>query len=131
MVKLLRALPLLLLLTACRKKPDVRLKVLSGATTIVAPGAQAIPDSIIVIAGTKIRSVGMRKDIPVTGAADRTDFGGEWIVPAEGARIAVDETANLIILKHPPNGVTPANPSDISARIDAGEWQVPKTNNRP
>jgi len=129
MVKLLRALPLLLLLTTCRKKPDVRLKVLSGATTIVAPGAQPIPDSIIVIAGSKIRSVGMRKDIPVTGAADRTDFGGEWIVPAEGARIAVDETANLIILKHAPNGVTPATPSDISARIKAGEWEVP--NNRP
>jgi hypothetical protein len=128
-VKLLHALPLLILLTACKKQPAVQLKVLSGATTIVAPGAQPIQNSIIVIAGSKIRSVGLQKDIPVKGPADRTDFGGEWIVPAEGARIAVDETANLIILKHAPNGVTPASPSDISARIKAGEWEVPS--NRP
>jgi hypothetical protein len=113
-----------LLLAACQK-PDVRLKVLIGATTIVAPGAQPIDDSIVIIAGTKIRSVGMRKDIPVPQASDRTDLAGEWIVPAEGARIAVDETANLLILKHAPLGVAPANPADIGARIEAGEWKMP------
>ena len=52
-------------LAGCQKQPTVRLKVLIGATTIVAPGAQPIEDSIVVIAGEKIRSVGMRKDVPV------------------------------------------------------------------
>src|SRR5580692_4327399 len=96
----------LLLLAGCQnqKKPDVRLKVLIGATTIVAPGAQPIEDSIIVIAGSRIRSVGMRKDVPVPQASDRTDLTGAWIVPAKGARIAVGETANLVILHHTPNG---------------------------
>jgi hypothetical protein len=131
MTRLCVALCLFFVLVSCQKKKKVHLTVLSGATTIVAPGAQPIEDSVIVIAGSKIRSVGFRKDIPVTEAADRTDLGGEWVVPAEGSRIAVDEQANLLILKHAPNGVTPASRADVSARIQAGEWEVPKTNTRP
>ena len=95
----------------------------AGLALDIIPGGQ-------VIAGSKIRSVGFRKDIPVTEAADRTDLAGEWVVPAEGSRIAVDEPANLLILKHAPNGVIPASPSDVSARIKAGEWEVPKSNTR-
>ena len=71
------ALIVLLLLSGCRTKPAVKLKVLIGATTIVAPGAQPIEDSIIVIAGDKIQSVGMRKDVPVPQASDRTDLAGD------------------------------------------------------
>ena len=113
-----------LLLAGCQKKPDVRLKVLIGATTIVAPGAQPIQDSIIVIEGNRIRSVGMRKDIPVPQASDRTDLTGAWVVPEKGARIAIDEPANMIVLHHAPNGIDAANPADIGAHIVNGEWQV-------
>jgi hypothetical protein len=112
------------LLAACRKKPDFTLKVLIGGTTIVAPGAEPIEDSVVIISGRKIRSVGMRKDIPVPQASDRTDLTGEWIVPAEGSRIEAGETANLVILRHAPNGVSPAAPADVGARIVAGEWKV-------
>ena len=118
------ALIILLLLAGCQTKPPVKLKVLIGATTIVAPGAQPIQDSIIVIAGDKIRSVGMRKDVPVPQASDRTDLTGEWVVPAKGSRIAVDETANLIVLHKAPNGIDPASPADAGARIVAGEWET-------
>jgi hypothetical protein len=114
----------LILLAGCQKKPDVRLKVLIGATTIVAPGAQPISDSIIVIAGNKIRSVGMRKDVPVPQSSDRTDLTGAWVVPTQGARIAVDEPANMIVLHHAPKGIEAANPADVGARIVAGEWQL-------
>lgn len=118
-----------LLLAACHKTPGIananeRLKVLIGATTIVAPGEPPIEDSIIVIGGTKIRSVGMRREVPVPQASDRTDLTGEWIVPAEGARIAVGETANLIVLKHAPRGIAPATPADLGASIVAGEWKI-------
>jgi hypothetical protein len=115
---------ILLLLAGCQKKPEVRLKVLIGATTIVAPGAQPIADSIIVIAGSRIRSVGLRKDVPVPQASDRTDLTGAWIVPAKGSRIGVDEIANLTVLHHAPNGIDPANPADVGARIVAGEWRL-------
>jgi len=117
--------PALLLLAGCQKQ-DARLQVLIGATTIVAPGAQPIRDSVVVIAGSKIRSVGERKDIPVPQASDRTDLTGEWIVPAEGARIAVDEPANMLILRQAPAGAEPAHPTDIGARIVNGEWQAVK-----
>lgn len=114
----------LLPLAGCQQGPKVQLKVLIGATTIVAPGAQPIDDSIVIIAGSRIRSVGPRKDIPVPQASDRTDLTGAWLVPAEHARIAAGETANLIVLHHMPNGIEPASPADIGARIVAGEWQL-------
>jgi hypothetical protein len=117
-----------MLLAACQKHDagieGARLKVLIGATTITGPGAAPIQDSIIIISGSKIQSVGARKDVPVPQASDRTDLTGAWIVPAEGAQIERGETANLVILHHPPNGAQPSNASDASSRIVAGEWQV-------
>lgn len=118
-----------LTLVSCGKKPGVtnmndRVKVLIGGTTIVAAGDAPIDDSIVVIAGSKIRSVGMRKDIPVPQNSDRTDLTGEWIVPADGSRIEAGETANMLILKHAPNGIEPAAPTDRSSRIVAGEWKI-------
>jgi hypothetical protein len=122
-------LVLVTLLAGCGKKPGVtnmndRLKVLIGATTIVAAGDAPIEDSIVVVAGTKIRSVGTRKDVPVPQNSDRTDLTGEWIVPAEGSRIEAGEIANLLILKHAPNGIEPAAEADRGARIVAGEWKI-------
>jgi hypothetical protein len=119
---------ILLLLAGCQKH-DVgiqgsRLKVLIGATTVIAPGAPPIEDSIVIISGSRIQSVGARKDVPVPQASDRTDLTGAWIVPADGSRIERGETANLVILHHRPNGIDPASASDASSRIVAGEWQV-------
>jgi hypothetical protein len=118
------ALILLLLPGACEKKPAVRLKVLIGATTIVSPGAQPIADSMIVIAGSKIQSVGKRTDVPVPPASDRTDLTGSWIVPAKGSRIAVNETANLVILHHAPTGNDVPAPGETTTSIVAGEWKI-------
>jgi hypothetical protein len=114
---------LALLLAGCQKHDvgihGARLKVLIGATTITEPGVPPIQDSIVIISGSKIQSVGARKDVPVPQASDRTDLTGSWIVPADGSRIEPGETANLIILHHPPNGT-----DDGGSRIVAGEWQV-------
>jgi hypothetical protein len=116
-----------LFLMACQKSGDkVIVKVLIGATTVTTPYAPPLEDSIIVIAGSKIRAVGLRKDIPVPQASDRTDLAGQWIVPSQGSKIEAGETANLMILDHAPKGVTPASPSDVGALIVAGEWQAPK-----
>jgi hypothetical protein len=121
---LLLAMLIPVVFAACHKKPDFTLKVLIGGTTVTAPGEQPIEDSVVVISGKKIRSVGARRDVPVPQASDRTDLAGEWIVPAEGSRVEAGEIANLLILKHAPNGVTPAEPADVGARIVAGEWKV-------
>lgn len=113
--------PVFVLLAGCQKKLEAPVKVLIGGTTIVSEGATPIEDSIVIIAGTKIRSVGMRKDVPVPQASDRTDLTGEWVVPAAGATIAPGANANLLILKHAPNG----NTTDATARIVDGEWKLP------
>lgn len=113
-----------LLVAACSKQPDFTTKVLIGGTTITAPGAAPIEDSIIVIKGTKIRDVGASKDVPAPKASDRTDLKGEWIVPVEGSSIEAGRTANLLILHHAPNGITPASQADIGAQIVAGEWKA-------
>lgn len=113
-------------LAACGKNEQagVRVKVLLGATTLVAAGDQPIVDSIIVIAGSKIRAVGMRKDVPVPQNSDRTDLSGRWLVPAPGSMIKPGETANLMILKAEPKGSTPAQPTDISSQIVGGDWKL-------
>ena len=111
----------LLLLAACQRKPNGPVKMLIGGTTIVSEGAAPVEDSIILIAGNKIQAVGTRNDVEIPKATDRTDLTGEWIVPAAGATIAAGERANLIILKHVPNG----NTSDATAMIVDGEWKLP------
>jgi hypothetical protein len=122
------ALAGLLLLAGCRNSTDTstkeRVKVLIGATLVPGHGAPSIEDSIIVIAGSKIRSAGPRKDIPVPQASDRTDLAGRWVVPDGELPIAPGQPANLIILKQAPNGTAPANPADIGAKLVAGEWKI-------
>lgn len=117
---------ILLIANACgTPKPDFTVKVLIGATTITAPGAAPIEDSIVVVAKGKIREVGPRRDVPVPQASDRTDLTGEWVVPAEGTSITPGQPANLMVLKHAPNGVKPADPADVGARLEGGEWKLP------
>jgi hypothetical protein len=118
--RLLAAALFLLTLAACQKSD---LKVLIGATTIVAPGAQPIEDSVVVVADGRIRSAGMRKDVPIPQDSERVDLSGKWIVPAPGARIAVNESADLLILDRPPEGVTPTLPADVIRRMLHGQWQ--------
>ncbi len=111
-----------LFLCACRNS-DIRFKVLIGATTVTAPGARPIQDSVVVIAGNKIRSVGERKDVPIPQNSDRIDLTGKWIVPPAGSVVGPEEIANLLVLDRAPDGAAPANSTDVGARITAGEWK--------
>lgn len=96
-------------MAACQKS-DV--KVLIGGTTITAPGAPPLEDSVIVVASGRIRSVGLRKDVPIPQDSERTDVSGKRIVPAEGSRIAVNESADLAI-----------SGQGYNRRMLHGEWQ--------
>jgi hypothetical protein len=94
---------------ACQRS-DV--KVLIGATTIVGPGAPPIEDSVIVVANGRVRSVGPRKDVPIPQDSERLDLTGDTVVPSEGARIAVNESADLLV--RGPN---------LTRRMQHGQWQ--------
>jgi imidazolonepropionase-like amidohydrolase len=111
---------LCLAMTACQSS---EVKVLIGATAVVAPGAKPLEDSIIVVAGGRIRSAGMRKDVPIPQDSERTDVSGKWVVPANGGRIAINESADLLVLDRAPNGVEPALPADVTRRMIHGQWQ--------
>jgi hypothetical protein len=121
MIGRLAAFTGILVLLACSQKSDV--KVLIGATTIVAPGAQPMEDSVIVVTGRSVRSVGLRKDIPIPQDSERTDLSGKWVVPARGARIAVGESADLLVLDRAPDGTAPVSAGDVFRRLAAGGWQ--------
>lgn len=94
-MKILLALAAILIVAACQRS-DV--KVLIGATAIVAPGALPIEDSIVIVSGRKIRSVGMRKDVPIPQDSERVDLTGKQIVPGDGSRIEVGEDSDIVVL---------------------------------
>lgn len=104
-----------LFLAACQRS-DV--KVLIGATAVVAPGAQSIEDSVVIIERGRIRSVGMRRDVPIPQDSERTDLAGKWIRPADGARMAVGERADILVLDHPGDPTATA-----SRHLIDGQWQ--------
>ncbi|HKD08213.1 MAG TPA: hypothetical protein VKB79_20095 [Bryobacteraceae bacterium] len=104
-----------LFLAACQRS-DV--KVLIGATAIVAAGAQPIEDSVIVIERGRIRSVGMRRDVPIPQDSERTDLTGKWIRPADGSRIAVGERADIFVLDRPDDPT-----ANASRRLVDDQWR--------
>jgi hypothetical protein len=104
----------LVLLAGCQRS-DV--KVLVGATAIVAPGAPPIVDSVVVVAGKTVRAVGVHKDVPIPQDSERSNVAGKWVVAAGGGRIAEGEPANLVVLDHAPQG------GDAGRRMVEGEWQ--------
>jgi N-acetylglucosamine-6-phosphate deacetylase len=89
-------------------------KVLIGATAIVSPGAQPIEDSIVIVSGRRIRSVGMRRDIPIPQDSERVDLTGKQIVPGDGSRIAVGEDSNIVVED---------SAGRIQRRLIDGEWR--------
>jgi len=105
------ALAGMLLVAGCQRS-DV--KVLIGATAIVAPGAQPIEDSIVIVSGRRIRSVGMRKDIPIPQDSERIDLTGKQIVPGDGSRIAVGEDSDIVVLD---------STGKVTRRLVDGVWR--------
>lgn len=107
----------LLIFSSCQQST---VKVLIGATVYVAPGAQPIQDAVVVIAGQKIRSVGERKDIPIPQDSERVDLSGKYIIPALGARLAVESAADLVVTRSAPDWNHPQPPE---RRMVRGQWQ--------
>lgn len=98
------------------------LKVLIGATAVIAPGSDPIEDSVIVISGETIRAAGMRKDVPIPQDSERTNLAGKWIVPVLNGHIAVGEPADLLVLDAAPSGQGPRLGA-ASRRMVRGQWQ--------
>ncbi len=106
------------LLTAGCQKSDTR--ILIGATTITAEGAQPIEGSVIVVSGKTIRAVGLQKDIPIPQDSERVSLAGKWVVPKGSGRIEAGAPANLLVLNNRPGGGVVA---EVSRELVDGQWQ--------
>jgi hypothetical protein len=68
----------------------------------------------VIVAGRKIRSVGMRKDIPIPQDSERTDLTGKQVRAAEGSRIAPGEDSNIEVVDAS---------GTVVRRLINGEWK--------
>lgn len=103
MLRILLAIIASALLSGCQ---DPKTKVLLGGTLIASPGAAAVADSIIVVTGATIRSVGERKDTPVPQDSERVNMQGKWILPGGPEPVAPDQPGNLRIFDQAPTETT-------------------------
>ena len=57
------------------------MKAIIGAVLIDGAGGPPISDSVVVVAGSRIRSAGRRADVPIPARADKIDGRGKFLVP--------------------------------------------------
>jgi cytosine/adenosine deaminase-related metal-dependent hydrolase len=122
LLSLLCAAALAVLSLACSTGNQVSdLKVLIGATAVFQPGGNPVQDSVIVIAGDKIRAAGLRRDVPIPQDSERLDLAGKWVVPVSGGKLAPGAPADLFVLNTAENG-SPAVGAPARHMIH-GHWQ--------
>jgi imidazolonepropionase-like amidohydrolase len=72
---------LAIVLAACKPSESTDLKAIIGAVLINGTGGPPISDSVVVVAGDRIRWAGARADVPIPQAAEKIDGSGKFIVP--------------------------------------------------
>jgi imidazolonepropionase-like amidohydrolase len=69
-------------LTGCKNNiEESRVKAIIGAVLIDGNGGPPITDSVVVVAGSKIRGAGLRANVPIPQEADKIDGSGKFITP--------------------------------------------------
>jgi hypothetical protein len=79
------ALALLLasaLLTACKPPEETRITAIIGAVLIDASSAPPISRSVLVVAGSRIRSIGEQASTPVPAGSDKINGAGKFLIAA-------------------------------------------------
>ena len=80
----------LLVTSACKAPEESHSKAIIGAVLIDGSGGPPMTNSMIVIAGDRIRGVGAASTVPIPAQADKINGGGRYVVPA-----LVAVTANI------------------------------------
>jgi imidazolonepropionase-like amidohydrolase len=60
---------------------DSKVKAIIGAVLIDGNGGPPITDSVVVVAGSRIRSAGARSNVPIPQEADKIDGRGKFLTP--------------------------------------------------
>lgn len=69
-------------LCACRPTEESRMKAIIGAVLIDGLGGPPLSDSVVVVAGSRIREAGARSTVAIPAEADKVDGSGKFLVPA-------------------------------------------------
>jgi imidazolonepropionase-like amidohydrolase len=97
-----------LALCACGPAGEGRARVIIGAVLIDGAGGPPLSNSVVVVAGDRIRAAGAPSTIPIPADADKIDGAGNFLVPA---LVDVCDRAD------PPGFLRPASPSDARAMV--------------
>jgi len=72
---------LLAALTGCKPNEVSKTTAIIGAVLIDGNGGPPITDSVVVVAGSRIRSAGLRANVPIPADADKINGSGKFLIP--------------------------------------------------
>ena len=99
---------LFLTLSGCKPPEESNQKAIIGAVLIDGNGGPPISDSVVIVAGSRIRATGPRASVPIPAGTEKIDGSGKFLVPGlidlhvhPGARggpvyVGADHTAERI-----------------------------------
>lgn len=67
---------------ACKPASETRLRAIAGAVLIDGTGSAPVSQSVIIVAGSRIRAVGPRAAVPIPASTEVADGRGRFVVPA-------------------------------------------------
>jgi imidazolonepropionase-like amidohydrolase len=65
----------------CKPSEDSNVKAIVGAVLIDGTGGGPVTDSVVVIAGSRIRAVGSRANVPIPAGSEKIDGRGKFLLP--------------------------------------------------
>ncbi len=70
------------LLCACNTPEESHMKAVIGAVMMDGLGGPPVSNSVVIIAGSRIREAGASSNVPIPSEADKIDGSGRFLVPA-------------------------------------------------
>ncbi len=68
-------------LAGCKPSEESNVKAIVGAVLIDGTGGAPVTDSVVVVAGSKIRAVGTRANVPIPAGSEKIDGRGKFLLP--------------------------------------------------
>src|SRR5216117_1590757 len=93
-MRFLLACSLLTSLIGCKLNEETKVKAIVGAVLIDGNGGPPITDSVVVISGARIRSAGLRANVPIPAGSDKINGSGKFLTPALIDLSAADDFAS-------------------------------------
>jgi imidazolonepropionase-like amidohydrolase len=81
MIRLVALVTAVLLLAACKPPEESRMKAIIGAV-LIDPGSPPLSRSVLVVAGSRIRSIGDQSSTPVPAGSEKINGAGKFLIPA-------------------------------------------------